>query len=580
MRKLFPFLIIILAIYVYSCANPGSPTGGPKDTIPPSLVKSIPENQTTNYRGKEFRFEFDERIDASKLKRQLIITPIIENNFKMRVKKNQLFMEFEKDFEDSTTYTFNFADGVVDVTEKNPVPNFSIAFSTGPHLDSISISGQIKELYTDKKSKKATVALYNVNDTLDILTGKPRYFAQTDTSGFYQINNIKNGYYRIYAFEDANNNLTCQPDEEAHGFLKDSIDLTHNQEAVDIRIQLLNIKELELVRSKKTGQYFDVLYSKEIISYDIQKLNPEHKLPIPPNNLIKGKSTLRFYYDQRFRYDLDSIPLLIQTTDSVYNSIEDTVYVQFSESKRKPETLNTSLNPKDKTQIEEQFQMKMSFTKPITQYYLDSMTYQFDTLYKYTIVDSVITWNDNLTEFTINNELDKNWFQIQIDSIMNTLVDTSLLSQDSLEIDSVTAVKIKYLENIKTDQTYFNFRAGSFISIDQDTVEQITRIYTFKNPENYGTISGTVNTSRENYTLELIDNQFKVHDQIKNATKYQFRNVRPGKYSFRIKIDSNNDGRWTHGNMTLGIEPEEIYFYSETFDVRANWTLENIDISF
>ncbi|MBC6411330.1 MAG: Ig-like domain-containing protein, partial [Ekhidna sp.] len=47
----------------------------------------------------------------------------------------KLIVKLEGELKDSTTYNINFADGVVDVTEKNPVENFSIAFSTGDFID-------------------------------------------------------------------------------------------------------------------------------------------------------------------------------------------------------------------------------------------------------------------------------------------------------------------------------------------------------------------------------------------------------------------------------------------------------------
>ncbi|MBU2914655.1 Ig-like domain-containing protein [Reichenbachiella agariperforans] len=580
MKHIFPFVIILIAIFVYACANQGTPSGGPRDTIPPLLLESNPTDKTINFDGKEFSFEFNERINADKLKQKLIITPFTENPYKFKVKKNDLYIEFEEKFEDNTTYTFNFADGVVDVTEKNPVENFSIAFSTGPFLDSISISGRITNLYTNKNIDKATIAVYSIKDTLDILTGKPRYFAQTDTSGTYRIENIKNGYYKIYAFEDANNNLKCEPDEESHGFIQDSVNLNTSQENLDIKIQLLNITPLKMVRSKKTGQYFDVLYNKYIENYKIKKADSTNQLDIPINNIIKGRTTLRFYYDSLYTYDTDSLQLIISAQDTVYNQIQDTVYIQFSESKRKPEKLNSSLLPTDKSNIDPTFNMTFSFTKPITQFTIDSITYQYDTLYKYTFVDSVATWNENRTELTLINTLDKYFLQQQVDSLRNTLIDTTQLVSDSIALDSITQFKVNYLNKIKTEQVYMNFPHGTFITIDQDTVEQFTRFYSFKDSENFGKVSGQVTTQVPQYILQLVNDKYKVISELQNAKTFTFSYIKPGKYTFRILIDDNQDGAWEHGSMLQNQQEESIYFYPELFDIRANWEIENIEITF
>ncbi|UXP33424.1 Ig-like domain-containing protein [Reichenbachiella agarivorans] len=580
MRSLFPILLCLVAIYIYSCANQGTPTGGPRDTIPPLLIESTPANKSINYKSKEFHFVFDERIDASKIKQKLVITPFTENKYKHRIKKNELFIEFEEDFEDSTTYTFNFADGVVDVTEKNSVENFILAFSTGPYIDSISISGTIRNLYNNKKVDKATVTLYDVSDTLNILTGKPRYFAKTDTSGTYKIENIKNSYYQIYAFEDKNNNLTNQPDEETQGFIKDSIDLNSNKENIDLAIQLLNINDLKMIRAKKTGQYFDVLYNKYIQSYQMKKLDSMSKLPLPKSNLIKERTTLRYYYDSAYQYEKDSLAVIIQTTDTVYNHMSDTVYVQFSESKRKPEKFNSSLLPRDQSNVDEKFNMIIRFTKPITEFYRDSMILQYDTLYKQNIPDSILQWNEDMTELVISNQLNKNFFKHKVDSLLNLLTDSTHIPQDSSAIDTVKVKQVNYLTKIKTNQVYYLFKKGTFISIDLDTAEQQTRFYQFKNPENYGIVSGQVETTNPSYTLQLVDKDYKVIAQKKNPTKFIFNYVKPGKYTFRVLIDKNEDQTWTHGNLNLQMEPEPIYFYPEEFDIRANWEIENILISF
>ena len=42
------------------CANIMTPEGGPKDTIPPVIVKLEPDNFTTNFKAKKVYIEFNE----------------------------------------------------------------------------------------------------------------------------------------------------------------------------------------------------------------------------------------------------------------------------------------------------------------------------------------------------------------------------------------------------------------------------------------------------------------------------------------------------------------------------------------
>ena len=49
-QNLFLIFIVIIAS---SCANRGTPSGGEKDTEPPEIIRSDPENFSTEFKGNE-----------------------------------------------------------------------------------------------------------------------------------------------------------------------------------------------------------------------------------------------------------------------------------------------------------------------------------------------------------------------------------------------------------------------------------------------------------------------------------------------------------------------------------------------
>ena len=55
-------MIVCIAIYCTSCANMQTPTGGPKDSIPPVLLNELPTNLSRNFKEKVIDLEFDEYI--------------------------------------------------------------------------------------------------------------------------------------------------------------------------------------------------------------------------------------------------------------------------------------------------------------------------------------------------------------------------------------------------------------------------------------------------------------------------------------------------------------------------------------
>lgn len=573
MKNLFPFFIILLSIYIYSCANQGTPTGGPKDTIPPTLLESYPANKSINYKDREFKFIFDERVNADKLKSLLLITPQIENKFKVKVKKNELTLEFEENFSDSTTYTLNFADGLVDVTEKNPAVNFSFAFSTGHYIDSIYVNGKITDLNTNKDLEGYLVGLYLLTDSINLFKDKPRYFAKTNKKGQFLIENIKNDAYKILTFNDENKNLIFNPDTESHGFLADSLDLNISRDSVRIPAQLINASEFKLIRSKVTGRYFDIQYNKSIVSYELNKLDTINQLSIPSNNKIKENKILRFYSHEKFRYDIDSLGIIIQAMDSMNNQSIDTAYVQFTESSRKPESFKADFSPSNNVSIDATINHIYIFDKPIQTFYKDSIIISYDTLQRQTIPDSTILWNKNKTKLTFQTEIDKEFLKSQIDTLLLIYGDTSIT-------DSIYLAKYAYFSKVKTDQISLSFPKGTFISVEGDSTDEVKNIYKFKTLDQLGSVSGTIETDYSSFTLQLVDAKYKIIEESKNSKIFNFPFVKPGKYTFRVLIDNNADGTWSSGNILKDQMPEDVYFYPEIFDVRANWQLENIQITF
>ncbi|MEP5364073.1 MAG: Ig-like domain-containing protein [Reichenbachiella sp.] len=584
MKSLFPLFLLITSIYIYSCANQGSPSGGPRDTIPPLLIESIPVNKSINYKGQEFQFIFDERVNADKLKSQLLITPHIENKFNVKVRKNELTLTFDEPFNDSTTFTLNFSDGVVDVTEKNPAINLSFAFSTGNYIDSIYVNGKITDLYTNQDKDGFIVGLYQLTDSIDLLKDKPRYFAKTNKQGQFLIENIKNGYYKILTFSDENKNLILNPETEDHGFLSDSIDLTLSRDSVRIQTQLINASEFKSIRSKKTGRYFDVQYNKPFIQYHLTKLDSTNTLPIPPNNRVKGNKILRFYPRETYQYDIDSLGLIITAIDSMFNQRIDTAYIQFAETSRKPETFKASFLPSDNAYVDPLVHHTYSFDKPIEIFYQDSLFILYDTLKVELVPDSTISWNKNKTELTFDILLDKDFLATEIDTLLKIYSDTtnidSLAVNDTIRIDSIRMAKYDYFSSVNTNQVTVSFPKGTFISVEGDSTPAVRNNYKFKSLDQLGSVSGQITTDYQSFTLQLVNAKYEIIEELHNTTIFSFPYVKPGKYTFRVMIDNNADGTWSYGNILKDEMPESVYFYPEIFDVRANWQLENIQISF
>ena len=161
-NKIVIVVSIVLAIILSNrCANPSVPTGGEKDTIPPTLIHSIPEIGKLNFNKKEITLIFDELITTNNINQNLIVTPKIDTKFKTLIKKNKVILKFEDEFPDSTTISLNFFETITDITEKNSAKNLTLAFSTTSYIDSLEIKGNIESLLKKEKKKNFLVGLYS-----------------------------------------------------------------------------------------------------------------------------------------------------------------------------------------------------------------------------------------------------------------------------------------------------------------------------------------------------------------------------------------------------------------------------------
>lgn len=595
--NLYFFLFTILVgLLLYSCANQGTPDGGPRDTIPPTVITSIPKNQSLNFKGSELYFLFDERINADKLKQQLIISPNTDLQYSYVVKKDRLIIKLNSQLEDSTTYTFNFLDGVTDITDKTPAVNLKLAFSTGPYIDSIYVKGEIKELLSGKGAAKYTVGLYDVSDTITIFNGKPKYFSTVTESGTFSIENIKIGKYRIYTWNDENKNLKLETEKEAYGFLSDTLDLSTSKDSINLKTVNINTEKPKLLRATSAGRYFDVKYNKKLLSATTTPGDDQKQLA---HQLVNSEKLIRFYNTLDIT-DTDSIQYYIHVTDSLNQSALDTVQVKFRTTKKKAEDLKVKEKIyNDLTSKELSFALE--FTKPIMTINYDSIHIALDTLAYISLNDLKIASepmkvinNDSISKTA--NELamtaadDFTW------NTTKTQLNLTLPISWKYINDSVTAVneRYSYLDSVNTDTTRTKYQPirqdafklvlekGAIISVESDTLAREVLEYKKEDLQELGTFILDIQTEYQDYWLELYnkDNQKTERTvKIKDRNKVSFGKLKPGNYVFIIKVDNNKDGIWSYGNILIEEEPETIIHTGIESALRANFEV-NIKLEF
>ena len=175
MRNPFYISIFLCATILWQCANPVTPTGGNKDVSPPKLIFTEPADKRTNVKPKMVVFKFDENIQVSNIKEQLVISPSIKTKPIITTGKNYVNVTIEDNsLSDNTTYSIQLNDCIKDLNEGNQGNYNPLLFSTGKKLDTFNIVG--KYLFVEEpKTQKIKVQTYGPN-TYKSIPNKARLF--------------------------------------------------------------------------------------------------------------------------------------------------------------------------------------------------------------------------------------------------------------------------------------------------------------------------------------------------------------------------------------------------------------------
>lgn len=536
MRKWAIFAVsFILSFPLWQCANQTTPMGGPKDTIPPKLIKSNPEHKQKNFDGKTVDVTFDEYVTLFNAKDEILISPQVGKDVDFKFKKTTVSITPKEGWKDSTTYTIAFREGIKDLTEGNPPENLRLAFSTGPNIDSSSITGKVRLALTEKIPEKITVALYQA-DTFDIFEHSPTYFTITDKRGKFSLENIKDGKYRIYAFDDKNKNLKVESRTERFGFLGDSIDLHGSTDSLTISLVTLDTRAPKLNSIRNTGLFTRFAFNKAVNKYH---------LTIATNDSIihsygGNQSEIVVYNPKNI---IDSLAITLHAVDSVLQPIDTTIYIIETKLNFIPEDFQVKGGKLNYDFAKSQLQYYWTFNKPMTTINYDSIFIKTDTASTVPTTAQDFRYDPIYKKLHLNKDIHK-------DSLYkNTKFKTEL-----------------YLGK------------SAFVSIESDSSKQNAVSIPFTEASQTGTLLVQTQTKEPHYAIQLLTAGGELVEEVRDKPKHSFNFLTPQNYKIRVVIDSNNNGIWDAGNIFKNEEPERIFFYvtqDKKYEVpiRANWEL-------
>lgn len=193
------------------CANIVPPEGGPRDSLPPVIVKASPPSNTRNFNDKRITLTFDEYVDLDNVQQNLIVSPVPKSAPDVSRKLNEVSIRIRDTLEPNTTYSFNFGKSIKDVNESNVMKDFTYIFSTGSYIDSLQFGGKVILAETNEPDSTLTVMLHTTPEDSAVYHKRPRYIAKLDSKGTFRFRNLSPGTYYVYAMKDEGSTYRYNP---------------------------------------------------------------------------------------------------------------------------------------------------------------------------------------------------------------------------------------------------------------------------------------------------------------------------------------------------------------------------------
>ncbi len=519
MKKL-AYLIIIL--FLASCAQVGSLSGGDKDTTPPKLVKSTPNNGDTLYTKTRIELTFNEYVELNNITQQLVISPLVKPLPKAEIHGKTVVLTFDTLLRENTTYTLFFGEGIRDYTEKNVWTENMFVFSTGPKLDSLQISGSVKNSTTLLGENNMIVMLYKELEDSAVSKKLPSYFAKTDKNGAFKISHVHDGNYRIFALQDMNGNYLFDLPNEKIAYKSEPIAMQQNIDNI-VLSSFLEKNEKQEISTKQylNEQGYSIAFKKKTKNLNITV--PSEKLH-HISKFNNGDSAVIW-----FNPLLESEMISIVLSDVDFT---DTIVFNAKEAKQLHSAKLKTALPRKKLEVLPNDSLKINFNFPLK----------------------------SIDEKNIVLKKDSTFLPAEI-SINNY----QLIVKSNAEESANATLKIA---------------AGAITDIyGKSNIDSISIPLSLLTESNVGELLLKVDIKEMQgpFVLQVLSTKGEIVKEEhfnKNTISFQYNNLLAENYQIKLLIDRNDNKMWDSGNYYKHQQPEQIIFYEKPLTVRGNWEME------
>ena len=615
------------AAFLVRCAtiNPQL-TGGPRDTLPPVILRMTPDNGATEYplsgANRKIYIEFDEFVQFKNQQKEFYTSPMMKKKPLLSIRGRGIVIQMRDTLLENQTYALDFGSALCDNNEGNPLHGMRYVFSTGTEIDSMLCSGYTADSYKADSVSKTFIWFFpadSVDLTPDydstIFNHKPAAIARAQTNGIFIAQNLKPVDYRIYAIEDKNDNQLYDPSVDQVGFLPDTynpaqlpdfaiwFDSLRNYVTAEPQLYFRMFtdeafKRQYLAQSERPRQHQATLYFgaplPRITAIEFDSI-PRERVIVDPQTV--GRDTVSLWFDLpaaelpdtirgRITYfKHDSINELTEVTEDLK------LMWRFIETKEQQKEREKQERAREKAEaageeyvapeVPNPFTYKLSTTgdvNPEKGVYID-----FDyPVMRFDTASVVLTREVSVEEQQAENRENNRRRQSAADSSGPVQrPETVHFRRDTLNLrrwhlDMPWRPSSKYRLHIP---------AGAVTDVAGFSNDSIGANYTTLDPEKFATIKIEL-TPRTGYTgsyiVQLLSSSGSLQQEkagVRGGT-VQFNYVPAGEVKFRIIEDANENGKWDSGSVVLHRDPERVELFvdetegTDTFATKVNWEIE------
>jgi hypothetical protein len=541
----FGTLLVLTSLFLFSCAKQGTLSGGPRDLQPPRLDTTLSDrNFQTRFYPRAIRLYFDEWIQL-KNPSQILLSPPLQYSpeISSRGKHVDIVFDEEEVLRDSTTYTINFGDAIVDFTESNPLSNFRFVFATGDKIDSLSLRAKVIDSYTRQPVKDVSVMLYDLDRDSIVYEEQPYYFARTDKEGSCTIQNIRKGRFKVFALLDKDFNFLYNQDSEQIGF-------------VDTLVRI----------DQETG---------------LRPLEIELFLPLPGIQIIETGIPRRGKARLLVNQPVDTFRILETNVDLIdHETLYDSLFIWYHPDTTQRDSIFLVLELDGKADTIT-IRSKSNVPAPA------AVLFQGPRSQRMTLNPGMPGW----LEFNqVISTLDTSRIELlpvvqaaRIDTTEAERTDSIPPPPDQLEIslwaDTVEHRKVFFSAELEEKKSYrLTLYPGAVKGYFDNQNDTLVTLITAEARENLGNIICRFDSldGNQQYLVLLKKNKTVEDTRIIRDTMSQelrFLLLKPGKFYLEVIVDENRNGRWDPGNYAERRQSER-KLEIQLEELRKNWDIE------